>query len=347
MTFSRARADARDVRRSAERLIRDTLEIRPGETVLISNDVDGDPNLADILRDTVDEAGAIAVVVTIPRISHPGAEIPKILRDAGKASDVWIELNQMYIEGTVAHIEAEAAGLRRFYSLTGMDGSDLVAMIDVNIEAVTRFGTRLVELTTGRSTLRVTCANESDLIASLEANAVEQDTTLMPLGQTHIYPVPSSTRGRLVFDAWAFPPRTAGVLQQPVTVRFDDSGRARLDGDSAAAQEVIRWIDGVGDNDLQWICHVSYGFHPNVLRTHGGLVRDERIFGSLCVGFGTKMPYRSHLDFGLSRPTVQVDDYLLQRDGRYLDDELAFLAADLGVPGYDRQNQNISDRAGR
>lgn len=332
--MSNASALGRAVHSAAMTLVTDVLNVSRDETVLISTDPGGDAELPRLIADAVTALRATPIQVVFPPSPHPGSAVHPGLRQLSAGSDVWIELNKHYIEGTHAHIDAEAAGLRRFYSLTGMDAADFVSFVgEVDSETVTAFGERLAELSNGRHELRVSCPNGSDFRASIEGRVAEVDTTLMPLGQTHVFPDEDTMRGTLVFDGSAFPPDALGVLRGTITLEFD-GGRARVAAGGRESEVFAAWAADLHDPEIYRMCHLSYGYHPSALFPSGSLVNDERVFGCLCIGFGPPMPYDCHTDLTILEPTVGIDGNVVQRDGKYLDPVLVELAKNLGVPGY-------------
>jgi leucyl aminopeptidase (aminopeptidase T) len=317
--------------RAADRVVLEVLGITAGEKVLISNDTTETLGVSHLLAGAVDQAGATPVEVLVPPTSFPGAPVALPLAEAAKASDVWIELNEHYILGTAAHFDAHGAGLRRFYSLSGVSVDELIRFeLDVDRSAVIALGTRLATLTSQAKVLRVTCENGSEFIANCAGREAEPDTSTMPLGQTHISP--ASAEGRLVFDGSAFPPNTLGLLHETITLEFEGDARIRPEG--RASQIALAWQESLGDAAIYQLNHVSYSYHPNVLFPTGRLVADERVFGSICVGLGPPQPYSCHMDLTMLSPTVEIDDVLIEERGVYLDEELRRMAADLGVAGY-------------
>ena len=227
-----------------------------------------------------------------------------------------------------------AAGLRRFYSLSGMTIDDLIMLeLKVDRSAQKELGQRLAELTTGHEELSITCRNGSDFRGSIRDRVALPDTTTMPLGQTHISPVEDSVAGRLVFDGTAFPPESIGVLSGTIVVEFAN-GTSGVVGEGRESDVFAQWQAWTNDPDIYRLCHISYGYHPNVPLPTGRLVADERVFGCLCVGFGPPQPYRCHTDLTILEATVEVDGELIQDNGRFVDHRIQELATFLNAPGY-------------
>jgi leucyl aminopeptidase (aminopeptidase T) len=324
-------AEAARASRAADRVVLEVLGVTHGETVLISNDTRETLPLSHLLAGAVDQAGATPIEILTAASVFPGAPVPRPLSEAANSSDVWIELNEHYILGTQAHFDARSAGLRRFYSLSGMSVEELIALeLDVDRDTVIAFGTRLAELTTGTTELHVECPNGSEFVADCSDREAEPDTSTMSLGQTHISP--ASASGRLVFDGSAFPPAALSPLREKLTVDFDGGAVIRPDG--TAARVARSWQQSLNDPGIFLLNHVSYGYHPNVPVPTGRLVADERVFGGLCVGLGPPQPYSCHMDLTLLAPTVEIDGIIIEERGVYVDEELRRMAAELRVTGY-------------
>ena len=319
---------------AARIVVNDVLNIRDDETVLISNDSRKTQELSSLLAGAIWEANAAPVEVFMTRLRRPGIPVPDLIAAAAQHADVWIELNEIYILGTPVDHDARRAGMRRFYSLSGMTVGDLI-LLELNVDrpALTELGERLGELTTGKEELRITCDNGSDFRASIRDRVASPDTSTMPLGQTHISPVEESVKGHLVFDGTAFPPDSLGVLADTITVEFSE-GLSRVSGAGRESEVLAGWWEWNDDPGIYRLNHVSYGYHPNVPLPTGRLVADERVFGCLCVGFGPPQPYTCHSDLTILGATVHVDGELLQRKGRYLNAGVQRLARHLNSPGY-------------
>ena len=257
---------------SARVVVNDALSIGQGEYVLITSDSRSTLELSFVLAGAVRDAGGIPIEMLMPKLTRPGVPVPDPVTGAARRADVWIELNEIYILGTEADHGARDAGLRRFYSLSGMTVDDLI-MLELNVDrgALIELGQRLADLTTGHEELLITCRNGSEFRASIRDRVASPDTTTMPLGQTHISPVEDSISGRLVFDGTAFPPESLGVLHGRIVIEFAD-GVSRVIGEGRESEVLSQWQASTNDRDIYRLCHVSYGYHPNVPLPTGRLV---------------------------------------------------------------------------
>ena len=144
-------------------MINEVLGIQRSESVLITNDSRRTSELSSLLASAVWEAAATPIELFMPKLARPGIPIPSLVTHAARHADVWVELNEIYILGTVADHAARQAGLRRFYSLSGMTTDDLI-LLELNVDraSLTELGERLAVLTTGKEEIRITCENGSD-----------------------------------------------------------------------------------------------------------------------------------------------------------------------------------------
>lgn len=315
-------------------VVNDVLSIQPSETVLVTNDSRRTLELSSLLVSAVFEAGATPIELFMPKLARPGAPLPSVVERAAQHAHVWVELNEIYILGTVADHAARQAGVRRFYSLSGMTVDDLILLeLKVDRSSLTELGERLAALTTGKEEMRITCKNGSDFRALIRDRVASPDTTTMPLGQTHVSPLEESVTGCLVFDGTAFPPESLGVLTDRITIEFAE-GRSRVVRNGRQADLLASWQKQNDDPGIYRLNHVSYGYHPNVPLPTGRLVADERVFGCLCVGFGPPQPYTCHSDLTILGADVYVDGDPVQVRGRYVDQDIRRLARRLRAPGY-------------
>lgn len=319
---------------AARVVVKDVLGVRARERIVITSDSHDTAELASLLSSVIAEVGACPIEAWMPRLPYPGAPVPDAVAAIGQAADVWVELNDTYLLGTEVHHRAVEAGLRRFYSMSGMTIGDVIALeLEVDRAALAALGQRLADLTSGCSKLEASCAHGTGFQASCLGRVAAPDTSTMPLGQTHVSPVSESVQGVMVFDGSAYPPECLGVLRSTVAVEFTN-GRSRVASLGRESDVLRTWQAGLADPTINQLNHFSYGYHPRVPFPTGRLVTDERVFGAICVGFGPPQPYACHQDLTILDATVIADGITVQERGQYVDEEVRRLARILGAPGY-------------
>ena len=113
---------------AARVVVNEVLNVRQSETVLITRDSWKTQELSSLLANAVSEVNAIPIELSMPMLSRPGAHLPYLVTKSAAYAAVWIDLNEIYILGTIADHNARRGNVRRFYSLSGMTVNDLILL---------------------------------------------------------------------------------------------------------------------------------------------------------------------------------------------------------------------------
>lgn len=171
--------------------------------------------------------------------------------------------------------------------------------------------------------------------------ATEPGQTVMLSGQVSWNPVEATQQGTVVFDGGVWPPDELGLLRSPVRCRVVDGRVVEIEGDTDAA--VFRqWMASHGDADMYRVTHWSLGFNPGVTKPTGRIVEDERVFGGVEFGLGTKGAWlggdtwvaAAHTDGSMLRPSIFLDGEAIEVDGVYVHPDVVAACRPSGIPGY-------------
>lgn len=96
------------------------------------------------------------------------------------------------------------------------------------------------------------------------------------------------------------------------------------------------------DPNMYRLAHWSLGFNPGVLQPTGRIVEDERVFGCVEIGIGTKGAWiggepwvaAAHTDGSMRNPSIYLDGDAIELEGRYVHPDLVRICHELGVAGY-------------
>ncbi len=338
--------------RAAHLLITDHMGVKPGETVLITTDTRGDPQVASMLLNAAVQAGARPMAVTLQQLPLQGKladpHLPDALRAAMAASDCWIDLTHPYIAGSETHDHAVKAGRVRCLVAGGMDTGALARLYGgVPLDA-------LYELQQGMDQLvaeaagqecRLTDAQGTDVrfvlgqaTGSKPRRALTPGATYSLPGSVVMYPDLPSVRGRIVITAamhdWY------GPLERPLTLEVDGRIR-RIVEDGPDAQVLDRALRRAGGGDYGHVIHFSYGLHPAARWRGDCFVEDIRTVGANAIGFGR--PWwepgggENHPDGLLLRQNLWIEDRQILQSGLVVaPPPLAAIArrvADAAAPG--------------
>ncbi|MGH3094510.1 MAG: hypothetical protein ACRDMV_00745 [Streptosporangiales bacterium] len=333
----------------ARKLVEGIMRVRPGENVVITVDTAGDDRVAELTAQAVLAAGASPTVVRYETRPSSAMEPPAPVAGAVTHADVWIE----YAFGYLMHSDAFRRAIdngARYANLTAMDVQMLVDTVGrVDFAGVTRLGEALVRLLSAADEVRVTTPAGTDITARGGGRpinlrgvpATEPGQTVMLAGQISWNPLEETQQGMLVFDGAVWPPDELGLLRSPVRCSVRDGRVVAIDGD-ADAGVFDRWMASHDDPNMYRIAHWSLGFNPGVRKPTGRIVEDERVFGCVELGIGTKGAWiggepwvaAAHTDGSMMNPSIFLDGNAIEEDGVYVHPELAAICRDLGISGY-------------
>ena len=333
---------------AATKLLRDVLFVRPGETVVITNDTSGDERASKLVASAAYALDATPIEITFPTRAVAATDPPTPVAEALRSADVWVELNRSYILDSPTQRSAQAAGVR-YICLTGVDVDTMVRAIGrLDLETLFELGQALADITNAATHVEMTCANGSRFVADYGGRVCLAETkddqpgaVLMLGGQTNFIPIEDTVNGPVVFDGSVWPPDQVGILLAPLTITFE-SGWGRVEPGTWQAGRLDEWLAGFNDRRIYRFSHFSYGYNPGVLRPSGRVAEDERVFGCVCIGLGSQTvdlvpepnEAPSHTDLTILKPTIVLDDTLIEQDGRYVHPRLVELCRKLGAPGY-------------
>lgn len=315
---------------AARTLVERVMSVRPGETVLITGDDQGDARVVELAAQATCAAGAQPVVMRTARRPLDGV-LPAPVAAAGAAADVWIDFAVQGAMYTGAQEAACAAGTR-FGDFIEMSVESLVRQIGrVDYPRLLDVGTRFVEIVRPGATIRVTSEDGSQLsltngpaVATHDGEYAQTPGSFVsPPGLVTWTPVETSLDGTIVANGTIWPPEELGRLTGRVVLTVESGRIVDIDGDHEA-RSLRRWLQTLDSPDMLRVVHVSHGLHPNV-RVFGAHVgENERLFGALTFGFGAwhGRPAPSHFDVMLQPPTVTIDGVLVQEGERFVDPEL-------------------------
>ncbi|NDZ82340.1 hypothetical protein G3I19_28155 [Streptomyces sp. SID10853] len=334
---------------AARKLVEDVMLVKPGEDVVLTGDTSSDRRVVEATAQAVAAAGAHPVIVWYETMPGSSMEPPRPVAGAISDADVWIEFAVSYVMHSDAFRAAMANGCR-YTNLTAMDVQMLVATVGrPDFPGVIRLGNALVALLEAADEVRITSANGTDLVGrngdrpiNLRGKPAEKPgETVMLSGQISWNPLEETQDGVLVFDGALWPPDEIGLLRSPVRCTVEKGVVTRIEGGADA--DVFRsWMESFDDPNMFRVAHWSLGFNPGVLAPTGRIVEDERVFGCVELGIGTKGAWiggepwvaAAHTDGSVLGPSIYLDGVAIEENGRYVHPELVRICRDLGVAGY-------------
>lgn len=331
-----------ELQKAADRLIREMLRVKTGETVLITADTSSDETVVNATAASAHAAGAKPVVL---RTVTPGGvgkaadeDLPvNTLSAALSETDVWIEYNKQWLLYSTPFETAYKANKKlRYVCLVEMTPELLIRNIgNVDMVKLSAFMKKLAEMHKGVKRIKVTAASGTSLefecnsrhVIGCDAGDASYPGIFMMPGQLNIVPDFGSVNGTLVFDGSLSP--ACGKLEQPVRMKVKDSIIQSIEGGSQA-KEFEDWLKGFEDPNMFKLAHIAYGLNPGAKLT-GNIVEDERVWGATEWGIGYVSSYdappegqeaKSHCDGICLASSVWLDGTKIMENGRFILPEL-------------------------
>lgn len=334
----------------ARKLIEEVMLVRKGESVVITADTASDQRVVELTAAAAYAVGANPTIVRYETRTMSALEPSPPVAAAVAAADVWIEFQLGYIMHSDAFRSALANGAR-YINLTGMDIQMLVDTVArVDYEGVTELGHALVRLLEQADEIRITSAAGTDItgrrgdrpINLRGLPATKPGQSVMLSGQISFNPMEETQNGVLVFDGGAWPPNEIGILRTPVCFEVKNGVVTDISGDGADARIYADWMAALKDPNMYRVAHWSLGFNPGVRQVTGRIVEDERVFGCVELGFGTKGSWiggehwvaAAHTDASIVAPSIYIDGVAMEENGRYVHPEIVGICRQMNIEGY-------------
>lgn len=334
------------IRSGVGNLLRVNMGLRPGESVLLVNDVPGANDwtlaycrVADIVKRSLMVKRMYEICLeefkenrveylTYPCLGLHGSEPPQGVADRLR-SDVILAITSYSLSHTQARESATQKGCR----IASMPGLEYEMLRDdgpmaADYEAIGEETRRLAAMLTAAQKARVTTRLGTDLSFSLRGREGGADTGIMaqrgewgnlPGGEAYIAPVEGTAEGRLVVPAGWF----AG-LERDMELEFRKGYVTSLKGGNQVGEE-FRTLLSFGDESLKHrrnCAELGIGTNPKAKRPDNTL-ESEKIKGTIHVAVGDSSHMGGltesdlHEDFVIPEPTLYLDGRVVMEEGLY------------------------------
>jgi len=299
--------------RAVMTLIRDCLELSPGEEMLvICNPITEE--LGALIRINAQGEGAEATLAVISERDSHAAEPSQTVAAAMLAADVIVAPTIQSISHTEARRAASEAGAR-VASMPGVTGEMLARVMGADLRLLRKRGAAAGRALGAGAEARITCANGSDLRLGLEDRTAIVDAGALstraafgniPCGEAFIAPVEGTGEGTLVVDGSI---AAIGKLSEPVELTVREGHLTEASG--AEGAQLLELLSEHGPDGLN-VAELGIGTNEAAILT-GNILEDEKILGSAHVAFGASAAIGGtvqvpvHLDCVVLEPTVEVD----------------------------------------
>lgn len=307
-------------------VVRDILQVRPGEEVLIVTDPQRPESCIAALTAMVAGQGARPTVASMPPRSVGGEEPPSSVAAAMAAADVTIAAASYAMVHTNAFRRA-LGETRRLVELWGLEeDAMLFGGLLADYRQVNALTTAVRAIFDRGHTARLTTPLGTDIRVSLEGRhsfSLGGDVpppggfTSLPGGEAAIAPVEDSTEGVLV-DPFVLERRDMGFRKEPLKARIRGGRIVDVEG-GAEARTFASMLDE-GDAGARTIAEFAVG--TNRWCVLHRIREAKKAWGTAHVGIGNNLTLNGksasgvHMDIVVLEPTVTVDDVVVVERGR-------------------------------
>jgi leucyl aminopeptidase (aminopeptidase T) len=313
-----------DLDRAVRAVVRDCLAVREDEDVLVVANP-ATQTIGERLRDEAQGAGGDSVLAVMSERAQHGAEPPAEVAAAMLEAKVLMVPTVQSLSHTAARRAATDAGARAA-TLPGVTEEMLARAMSADMGEIRRRGRAVADILTAGSEARITCANGSDLVLSLEGRTAISDAGELsepgafgnlPCGEGFISPRHDAGGGRLVVDGII---GSIGIPNPPAVVEIDAGKLVSASG--AEGQELLDQLSRHG-TDATRVAELGVGTNEKAILS-GELLEDEKILGTVHVAFGAsagiggEIQVPVHLDCVVMKPDLAIDGQPLVRAGELL-----------------------------
>jgi leucyl aminopeptidase (aminopeptidase T) len=299
--------------RAVSTLIRDCLDLKPSEDVLVICNP-ATEELGALLRINAQGEGGEATLAVISERDSHAAEPPRPVAAAMLATDIIIAPTIQSISHTEARRVATKAGVR-VASMPGVTGEMLARVMGADLRLLRKRGSSVARALGAGAEVRITCAYGTDLRLGLEDRTAIVDAGALnmkgafgniPCGEAFIAPVEGSAEGTLVVDGSI---AAIGKLREPVHLTVREGHLTDATGSTGA--QLLEMLTEHGPDGTN-VAELGIGTNESATLT-GNILEDEKILGTAHVAFGASAAIGGtvqvpvHLDCVLLKPTVEID----------------------------------------
>ncbi len=310
------------IEEGVDRVLRQCLGVRKGESVLV---------IADLERRAVGEAlfhgarraEAVPVLSFIHPLEKPSQEPPPHLINFMLECDAIVMATGMSMTHTKARLRATKAGAR-IASLPGVTEESLSdGGLTVDYEEVSRLLRILDRKMRNAKKVHVVSGKGTDATFSVKGRVwITQDNGLavhkgdfvtLPAGEIFISPTQGSGEGRLVFDA-----RLHDLVEQPASVVLKEGYVAKVSGAKDAVAQMNK-----GGKDGRNFAKFGFGLNART-RSKAPIAEAQKTLGCAHVAFGGSTPFGGRVECDvrvdgiMTDVTVDLDGRVIMERGKLL-----------------------------
>lgn len=334
--------DIMEPAQAARNALTNVLEAVAGENIIIVCDSEKEE-----IGKAFAEAGLMLGLWTRFVVLNPTEEIredvPPELREIliGQAPNIYINLFRGNSEETPFRIKVIKLERRERVRLGHCPGITMdmltegaMAIDDAEYQDLQGFADKLMKVLEGTVNIRVTNPQGTELILGTKGREFFTDTKLnwrtlkwmnLPVGEVIVGPVENSLEGKLVCETAI---GGLGLIEKPATLQ---ARQGKAEDVQCEDPQVLAKVNEALKTDT-WsstIGEFAFGINPKARLNASEFLEIEKVNNTVHIAFGNnidfpggKNPSKNHMDFLISKPTVEIEKadgekIMLMEDGVY------------------------------
>lgn len=305
--------------RGARAVVTTCLNIKPYEKVTVVTDRKL-LRFGEAIYNACREVNFDTVLLVMEPTGRDGAEPPRVVAEAMKASDVVVAPTLYSMTHTKARIEAGKAGVRVVNMPNVSEFSFSTGGLTADYSDVKRLTDKMFSIVKHSHNIEVESENGTSVKLYVEKREWYRDTGIihkagdmgnLPGGEVFVAPVENSVNGTIVFDSFR-------LADDGLKLEVKDGRVVKTIGN---AQPLMKIFEKFGDR-AKLVSEFGIGTNPKA-RVIGNTLEDEKVMGSVhfALGsnysFGGKNRIQFHKDGVIVKPTVKVDNRLIIKNGKW------------------------------
>ncbi len=305
--------------RGVFRAVTESLKIKPGEEVVIITDHNKE-EIGRAFALAAEAVGGTVSYIVMKPTGHHGAEPPRVVAEAMKASDVFIAPTTYSLTHTKARLEATKAGARGV-TLPTINEEIIRRAVDVDYKELKSITDRVYKAVKNAHIIKIT--NRFGTLLRLDVSDrswVLDDGDYskpgkfgnLPAGSVYIAPKETNVEGKIVFHSFK------GLGEGTVVIK----GGKAVDFRGELAEKLKGTLAPHGENAFI-VAAFGIGTNPNAKVT-GNPLEDEKALGSVFIAFGRNVDIGGkndapvHEEVIILEPTIEVDAKPIMVNGKLL-----------------------------
>lgn len=309
---------------AARNVMTQCLAVKPNESVLIITD----PTRTDLVGCFTAAAKEITdkvEVVTITGMTGNAQEPPSAIAQKMIQANVALLITDYSLSHTKARKNATQKGCR-IASMPGITLDMVKRTLAADFTQMAALSTQIADILTQAHSARLTSPAGTDLSFALTGRLGDADTGIytqpgiwgnLPAGEACIGPLEGKTQGTLIIDG-----AMAEIdLDQPIKIIVKDGSAIDIsDGQAAKSLESI--LKKAGPLAFQ-VAELGIGTNP-LAQLSPNILEAEKVYATCHIAFGNNLSYGGIIDVSVHedgvvlQPTLQIDDKIILKDGKFL-----------------------------